>query len=147
MTTPLQVQTTTGILQGATSASHPSVAQWLGVPFAEPPTGPRRFAPPVPKSAWTGGRDATAMPPAPVQSYTSRPDAYAAHLPGFLARGPYSEDCLYLNVFVAGGRENKKLLPVLVCSPDTTSCSSLFLERSMVLVVLKFIMIQSCFYL
>jgi carboxylesterase type B len=34
-----------------------------------------------------------------MQAFTTRPDMYAKHVPEFLAPGPYSEDCLYLNVF------------------------------------------------
>jgi len=32
---------------------------FLGVPYAEPPTGDRRFQPPQPINLWSGIRDAT----------------------------------------------------------------------------------------
>lgn len=38
---------------------------FLGIPFAEPPTGERRFQAPVPKAPWDGIRDATAYGPTP----------------------------------------------------------------------------------
>lgn len=38
-------------------------AAFLGLPFAEPPVGDRRFAAPVPAGAWDGVRDATAYGP------------------------------------------------------------------------------------
>jgi len=40
-------------------------AAFLGIPFAEPPTGSRRFAAPQPKAAWPGVLDATAHGPTP----------------------------------------------------------------------------------
>ena len=40
-------------------------AAFLGIPFAEPPTGSRRFAAPEPKGPWDGVLDATAYGPTP----------------------------------------------------------------------------------
>ncbi|KAK2754874.1 hypothetical protein FQN54_006767 [Arachnomyces sp. PD_36] len=109
------VQTTVGEVEGFVDTSFPHVKQWLGVPFAEPPIGQRRFAPPVPKTALPAGQvlSATRMPPAPMQSYTSLPNIYAKYTPEYLASGPYSEDCLYLNVFAPAGKTTEPL-PTLV---------------------------------
>jgi carboxylesterase type B len=103
------VQTTIGPIEGFVDPAYPGVRQWLGVPFAEPPVGARRFLPPEPKKALPGGGvySATRMPPAPMQAYTTKPDVYAKYVPEFLAPGPYSEDCLYLNVFAPTLRSGK----------------------------------------
>jgi carboxylesterase type B len=109
------VQTTIGQVEGFVDPSFPRVRQWLGVPFAEPPTGQRRFAPPIPKAALPTGEtlSATKMPPAPMQSYTSLPNMYSKYVPEYMANSPYSEDCLYLNVF-APQRGTTEPLPTLV---------------------------------
>lgn len=78
-----------GDLQGI---SHDGVASFLGVPYAEPPIGDLRFAPPQPPRPWNGLRDAT--PHGPI----------APQLPSRLnvAMGdfhrPQSEDCLTLTI-------------------------------------------------
>lgn len=36
---------------------------FLGLPFAQPPVGKLRFAPPEPVEPWTGIRDVTSFPP------------------------------------------------------------------------------------
>ena len=115
------VQTTIGPVEGFIDPSFPRVRTWLGVPFAEPPVGDRRFAPPEAKKPIPEGEvlSATKMPPAPMQAVTTKPDIYAKHVPEFLATGPYSEDCLYLNVFAPlGGEEERRKeedpLPTLV---------------------------------
>ncbi|CAH0197749.1 carboxylesterase/lipase family protein [Plantibacter cousiniae (nom. nud.)] len=51
-------QTTSGAVRGTRRADG-SVA-FLGIPFAEPPTGARRFQAPEPKAPWDGVLDATA---------------------------------------------------------------------------------------
>ena len=109
------VQTTIGPVKGFTDSSFPRVRQWLGVPFAEPPVAERRFARPTPKSTLPKGEIflANKMPPAPMQAYTTRPDIHNKYTPEFLASGPYSEDCLYLNVF-APLPKTKEPLPTLV---------------------------------
>lgn len=112
---PCLVQTTIGSIQGFIEPSFPGVRQWLGVPFAEPPIGDQRFAPPVPKKAFAEGEvfSATKMPLAPMQAHTTKSDFYATYVPEFLPSGPYSENCLYLNVF--GPRDvTKDPLPTLV---------------------------------
>lgn len=38
------------------------VHTFLGIPFAKPPLGPLRFAPPEPAEAWSGVRDGTSHP-------------------------------------------------------------------------------------
>ncbi len=44
-----------------------------GIPFAQPPVGPLRFAAPAPHDAWSGIRDATEFGPPPPQPYCVSP--------------------------------------------------------------------------
>ncbi|KAI8906460.1 Alpha/Beta hydrolase protein [Gorgonomyces haynaldii] len=91
---PVQLDTLT--VQGATLGN---VNFYLGIPFAEPPTGARRFLPPVPLKKRTGTFDATKFGPACVQSASSTTE---------------SEDCLNLNVFTPVNATATSKLPVLV---------------------------------
>lgn len=43
-----QVNTTSGIIQGHAAANRAEVSEYLGIPFAQPPVGDLRFAPPEP---------------------------------------------------------------------------------------------------
>jgi len=61
---------------------------FLGIPFAEPPTGENRFKRPIPVKEWSGVKDAT--------NYGSKcPQFYPFHHEDGLGG---SEDCLFLNV-------------------------------------------------
>jgi para-nitrobenzyl esterase len=71
------------------------VAQWRGIPYAEPPLGELRFLPPRPPVPWTGERDATRFGAVAEQSR----DARSAMLSGIGGKMAMSEDCLVLNVF------------------------------------------------
>jgi para-nitrobenzyl esterase len=61
--------------------------EYLGIPYAAPPVGPLRWAPPQPAAPWHGIRPATAFAPHCPQSA------------GDFGRASTTEDCLYLNVF------------------------------------------------
>jgi para-nitrobenzyl esterase len=99
----LIVETTAGPVRG--TALSAGVA-FLGIPYASPATGVRRFLAPQPISAWREVRDAT------------RPGPIAPQLPSRLARlmGDFdlrqSEDCLTLNIWTPATAG--KALPVLV---------------------------------
>jgi len=99
--TGARVATVTGEIQGVT---HAGVTQWLGIPFAAPPTDGLRWKPPQPVPSWTGVRAATAFAPACLQKGVSMP----GETPPIT-----SEDCLYLNVWSPADRADQAL-PVIV---------------------------------
>lgn len=80
-----------------------NVENWLGIPYAEPPTGSLRLRPPQPFMS-TGSVNAQAFGYACFQMLP----------PGSsLASLPQSEDCLTLNIFKPSGLSPRKRLPVL----------------------------------
>lgn len=84
------------------------VEQYLGVPYASPPTGERRFQPPEPPSSWTGVRNATQFAAVCPQHLDDRsllhdmlPVWFTANLDTLMTYvQDQSEDCLYLNIYV-----------------------------------------------
>ncbi len=95
------VQTTAGSVRGATEAD--GLRVFRGVPFAAPPVGDLRWAPPRPPAPWAGARDATAFGDRCMQT-----NVFGDMAPR--AEG-MSEDCLTLNVWAPADAEG---LPVLV---------------------------------
>jgi para-nitrobenzyl esterase len=83
----------------AGTASTDTVA-FLGIPYAQPPVGDLRWAPPQPAAAHTATLQATAFGNACPQA----PGAVAA---------PIAEDCLYLNVWKPAGTKPGDQLPVV----------------------------------
>ncbi|MCM6763718.1 carboxylesterase family protein [Rathayibacter sp. ZW T2_19] len=80
------------------------VARFLGVPFAEAPTGARRFTPPEPRSAFTAPFDASSYGATPQRGRPFEFTTIPEHsIPG--------EDSLSVNVFAPLGAD---ALPVLV---------------------------------
>src|SRR5579862_4896315 len=49
-----------GTLQGANFGAAPNEVMFLGIPYAAPPTGDRRWKPPQPVEKWQGVRKADA---------------------------------------------------------------------------------------
>lgn len=104
---PLVARTDRGLVRGSMSES---ALGWLGIPFAEPPTGARRWSPPVePAACWTGVREATQWAPAcpqipQQQGQMFDPDA------GVVGQ----EDCLTLNVWRPANAAADAALPVMV---------------------------------
>ncbi|KAM5298036.1 liver carboxylesterase 1 [Glossophaga mutica] len=91
------------------------VAVFLGIPFAKPPLGALRFAPPQPAEPWTFVKNTTSYSPMCSQ------DAMAGQVISELFTNhkeniplKFSEDCLYLNVYTPADLTKKSRLPVMV---------------------------------
>lgn len=97
----MTAQTTCGIVRGVPAESNPEHTVFRGIPYAKPPVGDLRFAPPAAPDPWEGERFCGTFSPACIQNMH--------HLPG---GGGVSEDCLYLNVFTPAKSAGEKL-PVL----------------------------------
>lgn len=67
-----------------------------GIPFAAPPVGERRFAPPAPPDKWDGVRDAGQFGATSLQVPN---ESLNGLLPDLIPEEPQAEDCLYLNVW------------------------------------------------
>lgn len=82
------------------------VSTFSAVPFAAPPTGPRRFRPPEPAAGWTGVRDATGpaivCPQSPSRLRFAMGDFAAVH----------DEDCLRVTVWTPAADGARR--PVLI---------------------------------
>jgi len=110
----LKVDTTVGTVYGLINGTHPHVAQFLGIPYAEPPIGERRWTPSVVKSP-VGDIDATSFSPSCPQYDTSIPSVYEIDAREFLISGPTSEDCLTLSIWAPFTQNNfTEKLPVIV---------------------------------
>uniref|UniRef100_A0ACB8EAP0 Uncharacterized protein n=1 Tax=Sphaerodactylus townsendi TaxID=933632 RepID=A0ACB8EAP0_9SAUR len=115
---PPEVLTKYGRLQGQrvkVSAAERDVDVFLGIPYAKPPVGNLRFAPPVQADPWSGQRDATSYPPMCLQD----PELGQGLSDAFTTRKEkvqltVSEDCLYLNIYTVAHSDTKPKLPVMV---------------------------------
>jgi len=83
---------------------------WLGIPYATPPTGPRRWRAPEPLPPWSGRREALAFGAACAQ-YGSRFGGAPGVAPGTPGG---DEDCLTLNVWTPPAAKAGERRPVLV---------------------------------
>ncbi|OBF26175.1 carboxylesterase/lipase family protein [Mycobacterium sp. ACS4331] len=92
------VHTLTGPVRGLVAADY---RLFQGIPYAAPPTGGLRWAPPQPPQPWTGLRDASTPGPRCIQD--------TALDPGSGRRD--SEDCLTVNVWTPAGAADR---PVMV---------------------------------
>jgi para-nitrobenzyl esterase len=87
----LRVDTKSGPLQGFVEQGS---RKWLGIPYAQPPVGDKRWRPPEPVHAWGPAlRDATEFKPDCAQFGPGWPSL------GETGLNYTSEDCLTLNIF------------------------------------------------
>ncbi|XP_026579370.1 neuroligin-1-like, partial [Pseudonaja textilis] len=96
-----------GIKKGLNNEILGPVVQYLGIPYATPPVGERRFQPPEAPASWSEVRNATTFAPVCPQNihgmlpaimlpvwFTDNLEIVAGYVQN------QSEDCLYLNVYV-----------------------------------------------
>jgi len=95
----MEAQVTGGMVSGV--ADH-GISIFKGIPFAAPPVGDLRWAPPASVKPWPGVRKAKAFANACMQPPNSQGNT-----------APVSEDCLYLNVWTPATAADAKL-PVIV---------------------------------
>lgn len=100
---PVRAKIETGVLVGeASDRAH----VFRNIPFAAPPVGELRWAPPQPAAAWAGERPATENGPSCPQPMNENGSPNSGG-----ANGPISEDCLQLNIFAP---KAAKKAPVMV---------------------------------
>lgn len=90
--------TSLGVVQGKVEAD---ARVFLGVPYAEPPVGDRRFLAPAAKKPWNGTLDATQFG---APCYQPNTDVYDGQ----------SEDCLFMNIYSPLNATNTTKAPVFV---------------------------------
>jgi para-nitrobenzyl esterase len=94
-----------------------SSLQWLGIPYAKPPTGALRWQAPVEPDAWSSPRQAKAFGPSCSQGgrmFSPSPDTgtYSLSVRDGLGKPVGAEDCLTLNIWRPAAAEGR--LPVIV---------------------------------
>jgi para-nitrobenzyl esterase len=100
---PAPVRVETGLVQGVVADG---LTVYRGIPFAEPPVGERRWRAPVPASNWNDVRLADKFAPGCMQMPVG--DSVIGYMDL-----PFSEDCLYLNVWTPAKSADERL-PVMV---------------------------------
>jgi para-nitrobenzyl esterase len=101
---PLVVGTSAGQIRGVSRVG--GGAEFLGIPYAEPPVGSLRWHEPLPAKPWTGVRDATQF-----GSPCAQPDLGAwNHHDAVTGK----EDCLFLNVITPEWPAQQMPLPVML---------------------------------
>lgn len=109
-------------LQGRISPNASTVAEFLGIPFAQPPVDDLRWMPPQAYEPLANGSlfDATAMPPSCWQYISKHPGILRTDAPEFMiGAAGMSEDCLKVSVWapagaVGGAAGDGEGLPVLI---------------------------------
>jgi para-nitrobenzyl esterase len=102
------IVTDAGLVSGATIGEPgKEVRIYRGIPYAAPPLGKLRWAPPQPVTPWKGIRESTSFGPWATQFYPTM------HWMGGIPESQMSEDCLHLNV-ITPARTAKDKLPVMV---------------------------------
>ena len=107
--------TQSGLCRGFATET-PGVSAFLGIPYAQPPVGDRRWRMAEPALPWEGERDCTHFGPSCWQRDNTKSTRYAQ----MMARNPVppvpfvmDEDCLFLNIWTpAEGRGER--YPVMV---------------------------------
>ncbi|MCY4011505.1 MAG: carboxylesterase family protein [Gammaproteobacteria bacterium] len=110
----LTVAVTGGVVRGVIhpgDSDRPALRQYHGIPYAAPPVGERRWAPPAPVVSWDGVLDASA--PGPVCIQRTRVGVAFYDPPEDAMLPPQSENCLTLNVWTEARHDGERR-PVMV---------------------------------
>lgn len=139
---PVLVTTQQGVARGVEGDG---ARAFLGLPYAAPPTGERRWRAPAPATAWTGVRDATRTGADCTQALGRK-----AVLGGGGGLVVGSEDCLFVNIYapaedgVGDGGRNRPVMVYLHGGAFTIGAganydpSRLAVEQGRVVVTLNF---------
>ncbi|CAH8447437.1 unnamed protein product [Dicrocoelium dendriticum] len=120
---------------------------FLGVPYAKPPVGIRRFAAPEAHGGWSGVKNATTRPLTCWQYLPGEFDLQNPAARMWLNNTEMSEDCLYLNIWSPAKHDQK--LPVLVWiygGGFTTGSSTLDIYDGSVLAATQQVIVLSMQY-
>ncbi|PCH36160.1 alpha/beta-hydrolase [Wolfiporia cocos MD-104 SS10] len=99
-----------GNLQGSTLGD---VSSFLGIPYAQPPLGDLRFAPPQPPLLFKGVAQATEFGPACPQQIPKLPNVLPFNVSVPVFKDSMSEDCLFINVYKPASARAQDKLPVV----------------------------------
>lgn len=104
-------KTTSGIIGGHAAPNRSDVVEFLGIPYAEPPVGDLRFAPPkrlvdpaafYNASNWGPDCLANKAPVSPFPNFTEPSGFWVWNMFAAQTGNPSSEDCLSLNIWTKG---------------------------------------------
>ena len=101
------VKTDAGAVSGAPASG--GVTAYLGIPYAAPPVGDRRWRAPQPVAHWDGVRKADQFGTSCMQNQAGSRLPWTEE---FMTQGPIGEDCLFLNVWTPA-RAATARLPVM----------------------------------
>lgn len=105
------VKTACGLMEGEEyTGEYAGITVFRGIPYAAPPVGQRRFAPPGDPESWEGVRKCVTFAPAAIQTPLGGRHQKEYYFDGF---PEMSEDCLYLNV-CSGAAEAGEKRPVYI---------------------------------
>ncbi|KAG7089993.1 hypothetical protein E1B28_011615 [Marasmius oreades] len=101
----------TGYAEYLGNRTFPNAVAYLGIPYAEPPLGERRFRAPLPLNTTRIAEESKGQ----VVDATKYPDAcIQGPIGGTDQGGAGSEDCLKVNIYAPAGAKKGQKLPVLV---------------------------------
>lgn len=119
--TPPVIPTTSGRINGKVDPALPNVHQYLGIPYAVPPTGERRWTAPQLLNEPESEVQATRLPPSCLQyldTHLPNPlleNVLEFNIQGLNETGAISEDCLTLSVWApASTKTSPEGVPVLI---------------------------------